>query len=258
MIKRLRIVSLVLATSLLFSSVSFAVVDKTASNQIKEEKEFYKAIKMIEKKVVRNEDGTFEFEKDLKISGKYFDSISQGMSEINSLILDGYLETDDNLRVYSNEKYVLKGNNKNNKAEYVKYDVFFEEFTKNNSIEVIEIGDSVLNIDIAGNTSYADSYSPPVGLYFYWWGWNLAIDNDTTLDLIDLMNVGAGASAIAGLLAAEGIISSPAALPLGITSGVLWIGSAVINFTNRHGGYKGVYFRGLYSVPPVYYIWARS
>lgn len=258
MFKKFRFISLVLVAVLLVSNISMAAAPKTEVNLIQEKKEFYKTIKEMEKYLVRNEDGTLNVTKIPNGNAEYIESILSGMAEINEQILNGYLESDENLRIYANEDYILKGNIRSNKENYVEYDVFFEDAIEFDSIELVEFNETSLILDFTDNEVHADSYSPPVGLYFYWWGWELAIDNATTLDIIDVMNIGAGSAAIAAILQAEGIITAPSALVTEVISGVLWIGGAAINLINRNGGNKGVYFRGLYSVPPLYYCWARS
>lgn len=178
------------------------------------------------------------------------------MSNVNSLIHKGTLSTDENYRVYS-KKDIKKGNLESNKNKYIEYDIFFKDaFTSNQKISV-EVGEKTYSLSFNDNIARADSYSPPVGLYFYWWGWQLSLSEYATQVLINGLNTGAAATAVAAALQAAGIISAGSGAITAIVSAVLWLGSAAIGLADSMGGFKGVYFRGLYA-PPVYYIWARS
>lgn len=73
-------------------------------------------------------------------------------------------------------------------------------------------------------------------LSFHWWGVELDLDSYWTNKLIGAINVGAGASAVAAVLAGAGVISSPAAIPAGVASGILWMGAGAIQFCSNENG----------------------
>ncbi|HVI39294.1 MAG TPA: RHS repeat-associated core domain-containing protein [Anaerovoracaceae bacterium] len=100
---------------------------------------------------------------------------------------------------------------------------------------------------------FADPSGHWAKLYHYWWGVKLTISNNTTLDLIDAMNIGAGTGAIITILAGAGVVTSAATLPAGLISGILWIGGSYINMVNRWGKYKGIYISKGWLSPPT--IW---
>lgn len=265
--KFVRVLTVVVIFAMLFSNISFAISDKKPEltpsqkqmirEQIQNQKDFYKTIKTVEKHVKRNGDGTLEIKGTPKVKKEYLDTIKTNMAEINKLIKEGVLETDNNLRVYSNENYIQKGNLRNNKDNYVDYDVFFEDIEKAERTLDINIGNKTVSVGINGNAVYADSYSPPVGLYAYWWGWELALDEYATQILVKGLNAGAGASAIVAACSAAGIITAGAAVPAAIISAVLWFDGGYIDLIDYIGGNKGVYFRSYFYVTTPY-IWYRS
>ncbi len=73
-------------------------------------------------------------------------------------------------------------------------------------------------------------------LSFHWWGVELALDSYWTNKLIAAINAGAGAAAIAAVLAGAGVISSPGAIPAGVASGILWVGASAIQFCSNENG----------------------
>ena len=114
--KFVRVLTVVVIFAMLFSNISFAISDKKPEltpsqkqmirEQIQNQKDFYKTIKTVEKHVKRNGDGTLEIKGTPKVKKEYLDTIKTNMAEINKLIKEGVLETDNNLRVYSNENYI--------------------------------------------------------------------------------------------------------------------------------------------------------
>ncbi|MED2186951.1 hypothetical protein [Bacillus wiedmannii] len=87
-----------------------------------------------------------------------------------------------------------------------------------------------------------DSYHPPRGLKFFWWGMQLSLDNNDTQMLIDIIREGGGVASITNFLVKAGIIASIAELPASFVAGLLGLELATIALVNRTGGNKGVYF----------------
>lgn len=253
-----RVLATVLVVTFLLSNMSFAVTDtkhqELLQTQVNNEKDFYKTIKAVEKSVQRNTDGTFEIKGTPNVQAEYLTIIKTNMLEINKLIQAGILETDSNLRVYADEKYILKGNLKTNKANYVDYDVFFKD-TQKSSLNV-SLGRQTVSLSLNGNVSYADSYQPPVGAYYYWWGYMVSMDERTTQLVINQIYMGAGAAGIAGVFCSEGIITWPGALPAFVFSGILTIGAAYMSWIDAYGGNHGVYIDVYAYAAP--WIWYRS
>lgn len=246
------IIALAMVLTLAMSNVSFAIkpaepeIAKKTKDQIiqhqKEEAEFYKNIKKVEKFVVRKKDGTFAINGKLNIENNFVNLIKSNMDKVNELVKQGYLTTDSNLRVYAKSKYVLQGNTDKNKNQYVEYDKFFED-SSNKNIN-ISLGNKTISVSFV-NKAYA--YSPPVGYYVYWWGWMLSLSEWTTQNIVKAANTGAGAAAVGAVLSGAGIFSSAAAVPLGVISGVLWFGSGAIDWIDYIGGNKGVYIKGFWT-----------
>jgi len=76
----------------------------------------------------------------------------------------------------------------------------------------------------------------------------LYLDPEVVSDIVDVMNAGAGASGIAAVLSAAGIITAKLAIPTGILAGVLVIGASVLNIMSRHGNGIVIVLTGL--TPP--------
>lgn len=236
---KLRIsITLIVIFTLLVSNLSFAVSPQSSESKV------LKDIKKIERYVYRNDDGTFSIqEKGLKKlkDVEILSGIQENMKIVNEMVQDGIIITQDDLKVYANPKYILKGNLKNSKSKYVDYDHFFVE--KDDSGINVDIMDKEISLSLGINTyATSDGYTPEVGYFVYWWGWVLSLDDSATCNLVDAMWGGASASGLAAVLCAEGIISWPGALPSGILGGILGVGAAAISITNRVGGSHGVYF----------------
>ncbi|QSZ27672.1 hypothetical protein ACETAC_01850 [Aceticella autotrophica] len=273
--RKIRIFTTLLIFCLLFTNFSFVIADnkqeltksqkEMVNKQINNAIEFYKTIKYLEKYVKRNSDGTFEIKGNSEnmnpqIKPIYLESIKANMKEINKLIKQGILTTDNKLRVYANDKYIRKGNIESKKDNYIDYDIFFKNvIEENNNLNELSInlGKKTLNMGFNNNKAYADSYSPPVGLYYYWWGCELALNEHATQVLINGLNTGAAGAAVVAACAAAGIITSPAAIPAGLVSAILWFDNAYIALVDSIGGNKGVYFVSyLYVTSPL--VWHRA
>ncbi|OPH58925.1 hypothetical protein BC351_21525 [Paenibacillus ferrarius] len=245
--------------TLTFNSLTFASspTNQQEKANIKQQKELYKAIKEIEKNnLKRKSDGTFEITGKPKVEQEILDNLKLSMNNVNKLVNEGYFSTDENFRVYS-KKDIKKGNLESNKTDYVEYDTFFKDALKSDEEISLEVGEKTYSLSFNDNVAKADSYSPPIGFYQYWWGWQLSLSEYATAVLVNGLNAGAGTAAVAAALQAAGIITVGSALITGIVSAVLWFGSSAIGLADSIGGFKGVYFRGLYT-PPVFYLWARS
>jgi hypothetical protein len=66
------------------------------------------------------------------------------------------------------------------------------------------------------------------GLYFYWWGWKMCINEYWTQQIAYGLAVGSGATWVAAELVAAGIVTSPGSIPLGLVAAILATGSAGI------------------------------
>ncbi|KQO18202.1 hypothetical protein [Paenibacillus sp. Leaf72] len=251
--------SLILFFTLFLNSFSFAAtpIDSSVKENIQYQKDLYTAIKEIEENNLnRNPDGTFEIIGEPSVEQEILDHLVVSVHNINDLIESGNLVTDESFRVYSTGD-IQKGNLETNKTVYVEYDIFFEDVINRDQGISVEMGETNYSLSFNGNTVHADSYNPPVGLYFYWWGWELSLSEYATQVLINGLNTGAASAAVASALQAAGIITAGTAAVTGIIAAVVWFGGAAIGLADSLGGNKGIYFRGLYA-PPVYYVWARS
>ena len=87
-----------------------------------------------------------------------------------------------------------------------------------------------------------DNYKPPVGLHFFWWGMQLAFDNEDTQTLMNYIRSGGSISGLANVLVKMGVIGAVAEIPIALTTALLAVEVASIALVNNLGGNKGVYF----------------
>lgn len=69
-----------------------------------------------------------------------------------------------------------------------------------------------------------------------WWGTEIVIGSRTVRHVTKVISMGAGAAGVVAVLAATGVISSPAAIPGGVAAAVLTLGRAALalcNWQNR-------------------------
>ncbi|WP_143047285.1 hypothetical protein [Amycolatopsis xylanica] len=106
---------------------------------------------------------------------------------------------------------------------------------------MIMAGELVSDASLAVRSSNPDALSTRTmdgsnGLSFHWWGIEVDLDSYWTNKLVSVINAGAGAAAVAAVLAGAGVISSPGAVPAGVVSGILWIGASAIQFCSNSNG----------------------
>lgn len=100
--------------------------------------------------------------------------------------------------------------------------------------------DPVNGIDPSGHYS----------LSYHWWGWQLTLSERETQNIIKLMNWGAAAGALATFLGGG--------IPAGITSALLWLGSATVDVIDYWGNNRGVHITHIkipYNKYSYTYIW---
>jgi hypothetical protein len=101
---------------------------------------------------------------------------------------------------------------------------------------------SVVNVTIAG-TNYAVDYSA------HWYGHRLTLNKAATGKLCELIALGGSAAALAAALAAAGIITAPADIPLGVLTALLFFGAAVVRVADMCKGVSLIF--PWVAVPPV-------
>lgn len=243
--------------TLIFNSLTFAASPTKKQEEkesIKKQVELYKAIKEIEKNnLTRRSDGTFEITGKPKVRQEILDNLKASVAATNSLVIEGTLSTDANNRVYM-KKDIEKGNLESNKNNYVEEDIFFQDAIKKSQEVSLEVGGNTYSLSI-GNIAHADSYSPPVGLYYYWWGYQLALDEWGTQVLVQSLSWGSGAAAVAAAMQASGIITAPSVPLSALAFAIGKMAAESIKFADYLGGNKGVYFSGLYSYGLFFMYW---
>lgn len=111
--------------------------------------------------------------------------------------------------------------------------------------------DSKLNV-FAKHAKY--SIQELNGIYYYWWGYRVYINEYWTRQLIKGLATGAGATWVAAELCAMGIFSAPADIPLGLVAAILATGAAALDWIDE--GY-GIYISYFWNGTP-YYVGAQS
>ncbi len=101
---------------------------------------------------------------------------------------------------------------------------------------------SVVNVTIAG-TKYSADYST------HWYGHRLTLNKAATGKLCELIALGGSAVGVAAALAAAGIITLPADIPLGVITALLFFGSLAIRAADMCKGVSLVF--PWVPVPPV-------
>ena len=72
-----------------------------------------------------------------------------------------------------------------------------------------------------------------------WWGTEIVLAARTVRSLGKVIAMGAGAAGVVSVLAAAGVISSPAAIPGGVAAAVLTLGRAALSLCNwNHRGVR--------------------
>jgi len=99
------------------------------------------------------------------------------------------------------------------------------------------------------------TYAGWTGVVYNWWGPRVYLNHYATLDLIDMLWMGAAFGTMVATISAY-LGAAPVALVSGVVASAMGIGAPYINFLDRHGGYRGVYFQFHWNVfLPVMWIW---
>ena len=93
------------------------------------------------------------------------------------------------------------------------------------------------------------------GITYNWWGPRIYLNHCATQDLIDLLQVGVGISGLASYISAQ-VGAAPVSAVFAIAGFAMAINYPYINYLDRHGGYRGVYFQLHWNLQlPVWWVW---
>jgi len=101
---------------------------------------------------------------------------------------------------------------------------------------------TIVDVTIA-NSNYKVDFST------HWYGHRLTLNKPATQKLCELLALGGSASALLAALAAAGIITAPADIPLGVITALLFLGAAVVRVADMCKGISLVF--PWVPVPPV-------
>ncbi len=180
-----------------------------------EPEEVQKAIELLEPYVSRSQDGTFtlfvEKPEKLGVRPEVYEGLLAGMEIINDLVRQEKLRTDEHLNVY------IAGEESNRLIS--------------NRLSSCEItGESIPGSTLA--SCPGNNY-----VQFHWWGVSVGLDHCVTNNLIYLLGIGAGASAIAALLAAHLPIDGPfGEILFGLAAAILGINAATYSWADNMYG----------------------
>jgi hypothetical protein len=186
-----------------------------AQQPIVHPEEMQEAIRRLEPYVARREDGTFKLTvknpQALGIRPAVYRNLVRSMEKTNQLIRQGLLTTDKYLNVHIAETALR------------------ESSVRSTGVcEVPEEGVAEATLAGCPGSNY---------VRFHWWGVEIGLDHCITNNLIYLLEIGAGASAIAALLATVLPIEGPLGEILaGLVAAMLGLGAATYAWADNMYG----------------------